>query len=140
MAGAVLICNIGLRKVALRLPNVAVTIIFTGLLALAFEELGRHLTYLSGFSLGEIRFLAVIPDLNLIGELSVPAMALALVAILEGSSVGKNVASRSGERLDVNQEIYGMGMANVASSLVGGMDSSGSLTSVVLFLHKAGVP
>lgn len=132
MAGAALVCNIGLRKFFPRLPNVALTIVFAGLLALGFEHVGWHLTYLSGFSLGEIRLLAVVPDLNLIGELSAPAMALAFVAILEGASVGKSVASQSGERLDVNQEMYGMGVANVASSLVGGMDSSGSLTRSAL--------
>lgn len=132
MACAALVCNIGLRKFAPRLPNVALTIVCTGFLALGYEYMGWHLAYLSGFSLGEIRFLAVVPDLNLIGELSAPAMALAFVAILEGASVGKTVASRSGERLDVNQEMYGMGVANVTSSLVGGMDASGSLTRSAL--------
>jgi SulP family sulfate permease len=132
MATTALVCNLGLRRFAPRLPDVALTIVLTGLLAVGFEHMGWHLNYLSGFSLGEIRLLAVVPDLNLIGELSVPAMALAFVAILEGASVGKTVASQSGGRLDVNQEMYGMGMANVTSSLVGGMDTSGSLTRSAL--------
>lgn len=132
MAAGALVLNLGLRRFAPRLPNVALTILVAGLAGLAFERLGWSLAYLSGFSLGDIHVFAVIPDLNLIGKLALPAMALAFVAILEGTSVGKTVAARSGERLDVNQEMYGMGVANLASSLVGGIDTSGSLTRSAL--------
>jgi SulP family sulfate permease len=46
--------------------------------------------------------------------------------MLEAVSVGKSVAARAGEKLDTSSEILGIGAANVASSLFGGMPVSGS--------------
>lgn len=63
-----------------------------------------------------------------VGRLANAAMAVALMCVLEGSSIGKSLAARSGERFDSNQEMYSMGMVNVASSFFGGMPASGSLT------------
>jgi len=51
---------------------------------------------------------------------------------VEGASVGRSLASRSGERINVNQVMFGMGMGNLANSLVGGMDASGSITRSAL--------
>jgi SulP family sulfate permease len=115
-----------------QLPNVACTLVCMALVALGFAWLDWNVAYLSGFSLREVHLLAVPVDFELMGRMAPPALALAFVAILEGSSVGRASASRSGERLDVNQEMYGMGLANVASALCGGMDASGSLTRSAL--------
>jgi SulP family sulfate permease len=52
--------------------------------------------------------------------------------VLEGTSIGKTLASRRGRRIDVNQEMYAMGLSNVVSAACGGMNSSGSLTRSVL--------
>jgi len=46
--------------------------------------------------------------------------------------VGKSCAARAGHRLDVDQELYGLGCSNVASAVCGGMASSGSLTRSIL--------
>jgi SulP family sulfate permease len=57
-----------------------------------------------------------------------PAMVIAFLSILEGSSIGKSLAARSGEKLNTNQEMLAMGMANIACGFGGGMPASGSLT------------
>lgn len=71
-----------------------------------------------------------VPSVNFesIGKIANAAMAVALMCALEGSSIGKSLAARSGERFDSNQEMYSMGMVNIASSFFGGMPASGSLT------------
>ena len=55
-------------------------------------------------------------------------MAIALLCVLEGNSIGKSLAAREGARLDSNQEMLSAGMANVACGLFSGMAASGSLT------------
>ncbi|MFA5257126.1 MAG: SulP family inorganic anion transporter, partial [Opitutales bacterium] len=62
-------------------------------------------------------------DVNLVIQSS---LVLAFLCILESASVGKSVAARLGEKLDVGKEIMGVGMANLASALLGGMPVSGS--------------
>jgi SulP family sulfate permease len=48
--------------------------------------------------------------------------------VLEGTSIGKSLASRAGQKLDSNQEMLGMGLANIGCALYQGMPASGSLT------------
>jgi len=132
MSVTTLACYLAITRFLPRLPNVACTLVLMALVALGFEWLGWPLAYLTGFSLHKVNLFGLHVDFELIGQLAPPALALAFVAILEGSSVGKSLASRSGERLNVNQELYGMGVANIASALVGGMDASGSLTRSAL--------
>jgi SulP family sulfate permease len=132
MAATALACYFGLKRHYPRLPAVAATLVVTALVAFPLDWSGWSVARLAGFSLGEIRVLAYQLDLELMGRLAPAALALAFVAVLEGTSVGKSLASRSGERLNVNQEIYGMGVANLISSAFGGMDTSGSLTRSAL--------
>jgi SulP family sulfate permease len=55
------------------------------------------------------------------------ALAIAFLACLENSLMAKTIASRSGDRADVNQDMFAVGAANVASAIAGGMPASGSL-------------
>lgn len=54
------------------------------------------------------------------------AFALALLSILETTSVAKALAASSGQRLSVNQEIFGVGLGNFVSSFITAMPVSGS--------------
>ena len=63
-----------------------------------------------------------------INLLLTPAMAIALLCVLEGNSIGKSLAARDGDRLNSNQEMLSSGMANLACGLLSGMAASGSLT------------
>ena len=55
------------------------------------------------------------------------ALAIAFLACLENTLMAKTIASRSGDRADVNQDMFAVGVANVASAIAGGMPASGSL-------------
>ena len=46
--------------------------------------------------------------------------------------MAKSLASRSGDHADVNQDMFSVGMANIASAIAGGMPASGSLTRSLL--------
>jgi SulP family sulfate permease len=61
-------------------------------------------------------------------ELIGVACALAFIASLENSLMSKSLSSRSGERPEANQDMFAVGVANMASSIASGMPASGSLT------------
>lgn len=60
------------------------------------------------------------------------AFSIAFLASLENSVMSKTLASRVGDRPDVNQDMLSVGIANLASSVTGGMPASGSLTRSAL--------
>ena len=60
------------------------------------------------------------------------ALAIAFLASLENTLMSKALASRSGDHADVNQDMFSVGMANLASAFAGGMPASGSLTRSAL--------
>ncbi len=60
------------------------------------------------------------------------AMAIAFLATLENTLMGKSISSQTGDRVDVNQDMLSIGVANVSSALAGGMPASGSLTRSIL--------
>lgn len=60
------------------------------------------------------------------------SVALAFLATLEGSSMAKTLASVSGQRVDSNQDMFSLGMANLSCAYLNGMPASGSLTRSAL--------
>lgn len=65
------------------------------------------------------------------------AFAMAFLASLENTLMAKTLASITGDRSDVNQDMFAVGMANLASAVAGGMPASGSLTRSMLN-HESG--
>ncbi|MBA2726925.1 MAG: SulP family inorganic anion transporter [Parachlamydiaceae bacterium] len=65
-------------------------------------------------------------DLGILNGTLPVAFALALVSIMESTSVAKSIAASSGQRLSVNQEIFGISLGNLLSSFLAGMPVSGS--------------
>ncbi|HEX5790386.1 MAG TPA: SulP family inorganic anion transporter, partial [Luteolibacter sp.] len=84
------------------------------------------------FSLSEL--MPRVPDLlrqgifNDISALLGVAMAISFLASLENTLMSKALASRTGDIPDVNQDMFSVGMANIATAVAGGMPASGSLT------------
>ncbi len=75
------------------------------------------------------------------GLIAQAALATALLAHLEASMIGRSFAARIGETYDANQQVFGLGMAQVANALFSGMPSSASLArSRVLRRQRALTP
>ena len=66
------------------------------------------------------------------------AFAIALLTTLETTSVAKALAATTGQRLRVNQEIFGLGLANLLSSFIGALPCSGSPSRSALNLREGG--
>jgi SulP family sulfate permease len=67
------------------------------------------------------------------------AFAIAFLASLENTLMAKTLASRTGDRADVNQDMFAVGMANIATAAAGGMPASGSLTRSMLNYESGAV-
>ena len=122
----------GLNRWLPKLPNVAITLVLMSVLVHFMEPFGIYVSKLNAVSMGEWRF--TVPQWNFhdVRVLLGTAMAIAILSLLEGTSIGKSLAARSGGKLDANQEMFNMGMANMGCAFFSGMPASGSLTRSVL--------
>lgn len=135
-----LIVLITLKRMDQRIP--------AAVIMLAFAVLGTHLQSIPIFGhemegTSEALKLALVGDndsgLVVVPQLALPAFnpgimngllpvafAVALVSVMESVSVAKSIAASSGQRLSINQEIFGTGMGNLMSSIISGMPVTGS--------------
>jgi SulP family sulfate permease len=67
-------------------------------------------------------------ELDVILQLATSAIVIALIGFMEAISIAKAMAARTRQRLDVNQELVGQGLANIASGLFSGYAVSGSFS------------
>ena len=80
-------------------------------------------------------------DLGLWSGLAVPALLIAIVGYVESISVAMTLAAKRRQRVDPDQELIGLGTANVGSALSGGFPVTGGLSrSVVNFDAGAETP
>lgn len=118
------------------LPNFAICLTVSTLLATLlrylFPEYTADITTFTAFK--EFNLTPSLPvfDFDIISSLFGVAFAVAFLASLENTVMGKSLGSRSGDRPDVNQDMFAVGMANLASSLLAPMPASGSLTRSAL--------
>ncbi len=116
------------------LPNVAITLVLMSAVATGCNHLLARLTELPAIvtlsAIDATQWTLTLPPLrgDLIGQIASVSLVIAFLSVLEGTSIGKSLASRSGQKLDSNQEMLGMGFANIGCALYQGMPASGSLT------------
>lgn len=120
------------------LPNVAICLIVVS--ALTELTLGHEsgIKFLTGINAADWSFQAPNLSLTSIQILISPALAIALLCILEGISIGKSLAAKTGARLDANQAMFSIGMANIGCAFFSGMPASGSLTRSTLSATSGG--
>lgn len=84
-----------------------------------------------------------LPDmsLDLLSMLAGSALLISIIGFVESISVAQTLAARRRERVDLDQELVGLGAANMASSISGGFPVSGGFSrSVVNFEAGAATP
>lgn len=65
-------------------------------------------------------------DLTIINAALPIAFAVAIVSIMESISVAKSIAASTGQRLSVNQDIFGIGLGNLFGAFFAGIPIAGS--------------
>ena len=111
---------------------IAVAVVFFGSLGENLPIVGYIPTDLpvlrfSGISLTEIQML--LPS----------ALLIAMVVFMESTSIGAAVASKRREKIEPNQELISLGLANVGASIVGGFPVAGSFARTVINFHAGAV-
>ncbi|MBC7164937.1 MAG: sulfate permease [Roseovarius sp.] len=83
------------------------------------------------------------PDLtpDLLGSLLVPAVLISIIGFVESVSVAQTLAAKKRQRIDPDQELIGLGAANLGAAFTGGYPVTGGFSrSVVNFDAGAETP
>lgn len=78
-------------------------------------------------------------DFNAMGTLFIYAITISLIGFMEAISIAKSMAATTKQRLDVNQELIGQGLSNIASSFFQGYAVSGSFSRSAVNLAAGAV-
>ena len=84
-----------------------------------------------------------LPDLSLdlVRALLMPAILISVIGFVESVSVAQTLAARKRQRIDPNQELIGLGAANLGAAFTGGLPVTGGFSrSVVNFDAGAETP
>ena len=84
-----------------------------------------------------------VPDLSLdlLGQLFVPALLISIIGFVESVSVASTLAAKKRQRIDPDQELIGLGAANIGAAFTGGYPVTGGFArSVVNFDAGAETP
>ena len=117
-------------------PEALVGLAFLGVAARIFAyfhpEMPFHLVKDEGALMAALPTLKHLPTLQdqlpIIRQLAGSAIAIAIIGMLEATAITKTIAARSGQHLDPNQELLGMGAGNIAAGLFGVTPGSSSFT------------
>lgn len=132
LAGVLLL---GLRRRWPRFPHVLNTVVVTTLVSWAIGY--------SGGIVGQIpqglpAFKWPTVDPGAAAQLAMGALTLTLVGLMEAMSIAKTIATQTRQRIDVNQELVGQGLANLVGGLFQSYAVSGSFSrSAVNFYSGA---
>ncbi|MGZ7084689.1 MAG: SulP family inorganic anion transporter, partial [Ilumatobacteraceae bacterium] len=126
LAAAALATIVGLRRLVPRVPGTLVVVI-AGIVATVAFGLADHGVRLVG-DLPRGFPSPRLPDFGWrsISRLTGAALGIAFVAFADTSVLARVYADKSGARVDANQELVALGLANVAAGLFQGMPVSGS--------------
>ncbi|MGE9984681.1 SulP family inorganic anion transporter [Desulfovibrio sp. SGI.169] len=77
-------------------------------------------------------------DLTVLGDLFMPALAIALLGAVESLAIGKQMAAVRGDSFDGSQELVAQGLGNMAAGLTSGIPGCGSFTRSSLVVASGG--
>lgn len=116
------------KKISKKIPGALISMVISAIFVFVFNlenlgvktigEIPQTLPPLSSFPL----------NIDSIDGLFSSALAIAILGIVEALSIAKSIASKSGEKIDGNQEFIAQGLANITASLTSGIPGSGSFT------------
>ncbi|WP_246054991.1 SulP family inorganic anion transporter [Paracoccus gahaiensis] len=113
-------------------PVLAVVVSTLAVRGLGLEAQGVRIVGVVPQGLPPLTLPSVSPDL--IGMLLVPALLISVIGFVESVSVAQTLAAKRRQRIDPDQELIGLGAANLGAAFTGGMPVTGGFArSVVNF-------
>jgi high affinity sulfate transporter 1 len=127
-----LVVILGLGKVAPKIPGVLVAVVGAIVVTVAFDLGGEGVSLVGTLPQGFPPFTVPTVALGDIGLLFAGALGITLVSLTDTISTSSAFAARTGQEVDANQEMIGIGTANLAAGLFQGfpVSTSGSRTAV----------
>ena len=120
-------------------PVVAVAVTILAVIVLRLDEKGVNLV--GAIPQGLPPFAMPSTDLSLIKKLWVPALLISIIGFVESVSVAQTLAAKRRQRIAPDQELIGLGAANIASAFSGGYPVTGGFArSAVNFDAGAQTP
>ncbi|MBF0344664.1 MAG: SulP family inorganic anion transporter [Nitrospirae bacterium] len=128
VAIATLLIIVSLKRLRPTWPNMLIGMIGGGLL-----------NFLTGWFNHGVKVIGALPspipllsihDFNFINikVLAPPALAIAMLGLMEAVSIARSIALQSGQHIDANREFIGQGLSNMIGSFFSSYASSGSFT------------
>ena len=118
-----------------------IAVVVTILAALSFDLGARGVDLVGAIPQGLPPFALPSTDPDLIARLWVPALLISVIGFVESVSVAQTLAAKRRQRIAPDQELIGLGAANIASAVSGGYPVTGGFArSVVNFDAGAETP
>ncbi|CAK8712209.1 MAG: sulfate permease, SulP family [Candidatus Electronema aureum] len=116
------------KKYMRKAPNLLIGMVVGSILAVFFSSFAEGIKFVGKIP-AQLPPLSA-PDLSLatIKTLTAQAFAVALLGLIEAVSISRAVATKSGQRINANQEFIGQGMSNLVGSFFSSYAGSGSFT------------
>lgn len=125
IGGGCLVVILGARALSPRIPGISIAIALAIAVVASFD-LGGQLKIVGAIPTGVPRPALPAIELAALGDLVIAAVGIALVSFADTSILSRTFAARHGQRVDPNRELIGLGVANLAASLVRGFPISAS--------------
>ena len=129
MAVMSLLVMVVLKQFFPRVPSILTVVVISTVVSflIGYEGMGGAIVSSIDVS-GVVSFQMPSFDFKVMGTLFVYAITISLIGFMEAISVAKSMATKTKQRLDVNQELIGQGLSNVVSSFFQGYAVSGSFS------------
>lgn len=125
-----------IRRIRPAWPEALIGLVFLGIAGRLFAAFHPQVPFLLVKDEGALS--AMLPSLQhlprwheqylLIQHMGSTAIAIGIIGMLEATAITKTLAAKSGQHLDPNQELMGMGAGNIAAGLFGVTPGSSSFT------------
>ena len=77
---------------------------------------------------GLASFTFFVPDVGILKTLTLPALIIALIGMVQNITMAQALAIKRHERIDPNRELVGLGASNIVAAFYGGMPVGGGLS------------
>lgn len=122
----------GLRKYRRNLPGALIALLVTTVPLVLLELHEKGIAIVGASPSGLPGFHVPSVDFRTVSTLLGPALVLALVCFAETYSVGKTVSAETKQKVDVDQEFIGQGLANVVGSFFQAYPVGGSFSRTAI--------
>lgn len=131
---------LGLQRTRLRAAAMAISVAAVTLVVVLLPGMSaavRSVSDIAGVPGGLPR--PALPPVRLVSAMVLPAVAVALIGLVQAAGVSKSVPNPDRAYPDISRDFAGQGAANIGVSLFGGMPVGGSLASTALNVSAGAV-